>query len=119
MAQVEGLGQVIASALLLACGGRKTAAYTNLRHKNATELITAAQQEPGLHGLLDGLDNDLSTGRASPRAGVGGKVTCSSPSDGLSTSASDVFLPPKLLAAHFLRWASSTTVILRTRSPAE
>lgn len=73
MAQVEGPGQVIASALLLACGGRKTAAYTNLWHKNATELITAAQQEPGLHGLLDGLDNDLSTGRASPRAGVGGR----------------------------------------------
>jgi hypothetical protein len=63
MAQVEGPGQIIASALLLACG-RKTAAYTNLRHKNATELITAAQQEPGLHGLLDGLDNDLRTGRA-------------------------------------------------------
>ncbi|MFI8370921.1 hypothetical protein [Streptomyces sp. NPDC085466] len=63
MAQVEGPGQVIASTLLLA-SGRKTAAYTNLRHKNATELITAAQQEPTLHGLLDGLDNDLRTGRA-------------------------------------------------------
>ncbi|MFJ9530812.1 hypothetical protein [Streptomyces cyaneofuscatus] len=63
MAQVEGPGQVIATALLLACG-RKTAAYTDLRHKNATELITAAQQEPSLHGLLDGLDNDLRTGRA-------------------------------------------------------
>ncbi|MFD8968170.1 hypothetical protein ACFV0C_24790, partial [Streptomyces sp. NPDC059568] len=54
---------LLATALLLACG-RKTAAYTNLRHKNATELITAAQQEPSLHGLLDGLDNDLRTGRA-------------------------------------------------------
>ncbi|MFE0517234.1 hypothetical protein [Streptomyces sp. NPDC058964] len=63
MAQVEGPGQVIASALLLACG-RKSAAYTNLRHKNATELITAAQQEPRLRGLLGGLDNDLRTGRA-------------------------------------------------------
>ncbi|MGW6521729.1 hypothetical protein [Streptomyces sp. NPDC054962] len=61
--QVEGPGQVIATALLLACG-RKTAAYTNLRHKNATELVTAAQQEQALHGLLDGLDNDLRTGRA-------------------------------------------------------
>ncbi|MGW3399462.1 hypothetical protein [Streptomyces hydrogenans] len=63
MAQVEGPGQVIASTLLLA-SGRKTAAYTNLRHKNATELITAAQQDQALHGLLDGLDNDLRTGRA-------------------------------------------------------
>ncbi|MFB8050699.1 hypothetical protein [Streptomyces rubiginosohelvolus] len=63
LAQVEGPGQVIATALLLACG-RKTAAYRDLRHRNATELITAAQQEPSLHGLLDGLDNDLRTGRA-------------------------------------------------------
>ncbi|MFI8351431.1 hypothetical protein [Streptomyces sp. NPDC085596] len=61
--QVEGPGQVIASALLLACG-RKSAAYTNLRHKNATELITAAQKEPLLQGLLGGLDNDLRNGRA-------------------------------------------------------
>ncbi|MFE9970189.1 hypothetical protein ACFYRD_05360 [Streptomyces hirsutus] len=60
---VEGPGQVIATVLLLACG-RKTAAYANLRHKNATELISAVQQEPALRGLLDGLDNDLRTGRA-------------------------------------------------------
>ncbi|MBZ6135441.1 hypothetical protein [Streptomyces olivaceus] len=63
MAQVEGPGQVIASALLLACG-RKSAPYTKLRHSDATGLITAARQEARLHGLLDGLDNDLRTGRA-------------------------------------------------------
>ncbi|MER5347142.1 hypothetical protein ABT030_44060 [Streptomyces mirabilis] len=62
-ALVEGPGQVIATALLLACG-RKSAAYTNLRHKNATELVSAVQQETALQGLLDGLDNDLRTGRA-------------------------------------------------------
>ncbi|MEW2558557.1 hypothetical protein [Streptomyces griseorubiginosus] len=61
--QVEGPGQVIACALLLACG-RKSAPYTTLRHKNATELVTAVQQENALHGLLDGLDKDLRTGRA-------------------------------------------------------
>ncbi|WP_153813622.1 hypothetical protein [Streptomyces sp. SUK 48] len=60
---VEGPGQVLAIVLLRACG-RKSAAYTNLRHKNATELVAAVQQEPALHGLLDGLDNDLRTGRA-------------------------------------------------------
>ncbi|MBG7696612.1 hypothetical protein HCJ76_00470 [Streptomyces sp. MC1] len=62
-ALVEGPGQVIATALLLACG-RKTAAYANLRHKNATDMVSAVQQEPALQGLLDGLDNDLRTGRA-------------------------------------------------------
>ncbi|MER8199801.1 hypothetical protein ABTY00_38560 [Streptomyces microflavus] len=61
--QVEGPGQVIATALLLACG-RKPGPYANLRHKNATELVTAVQRESALQGLLDGLDNDLRTGRA-------------------------------------------------------
>ncbi|MFD7885289.1 hypothetical protein ACFV3N_22980 [Streptomyces bauhiniae] len=60
---VEGPGQFLATVLLRACG-RKCAAYTNLRHKNATELVAAVQQEPALHGLLNGLDNDLRTGRA-------------------------------------------------------
>lgn len=60
---VEGPGQVVATALLLACG-RKSAAYKNLRHANATELVAAVQREPALRGLLDGLDNDLRTGRA-------------------------------------------------------
>ncbi|MET9070566.1 hypothetical protein [Streptomyces sp. NPDC004232] len=62
-ALVEGPGQVIATVLLLACG-RKSAAYANLRHANATDLVRKAQQEPALHGLLDGLDSDLRTGRA-------------------------------------------------------
>ena len=60
---VEGPGQVFATTLLLACG-RKSAVYSNLRHKNATELVGAAQEEPALQGLLDGLDCDLRTGRA-------------------------------------------------------
>ncbi|MGW7301409.1 hypothetical protein [Streptomyces sp. NPDC054829] len=60
---VEGPGQIMATVLLLACG-RKSAAYANLRHKNATELVTAVQAEPALLGLLDGLDGDLRTGRA-------------------------------------------------------
>lgn len=60
---VEGPGQIMATVLLLACG-RKSAAYANLRHKNATELVTAVQDEPALKGLLDGLDGDLRTGRA-------------------------------------------------------
>ncbi|MGW4300042.1 hypothetical protein [Streptomyces sp. NPDC004646] len=62
-ALVEGPGQVIATVLLLACG-RKSAAYENLRHKNATDLVNAAQQEPALQGLINGLDSDLRTGRA-------------------------------------------------------
>lgn len=62
-ALVEGPGQVVATALLLACG-RKSAAYANLRKKNATELVKAAQGEQALLGLLDGLDCDLRTARA-------------------------------------------------------
>ncbi|MEV8325745.1 hypothetical protein [Kitasatospora sp. NPDC056731] len=62
-ALVEGPGQVMATVLLLACG-RKSAAYANLRHANATDLVSTAQQEPALQGLLDGLDSDLRTGRA-------------------------------------------------------
>ncbi|GAX58251.1 hypothetical protein [Streptomyces olivochromogenes] len=60
---VEGPGQVIATVLLLT-SGVKTAAYTNLRNENATKLVSTVQREPTLHGLLDGLDNDLRTGRA-------------------------------------------------------
>ncbi|MGW6401264.1 hypothetical protein [Streptomyces sp. NPDC055134] len=62
-ALVEGPGQVMATALLLACG-RKTAPFETLRHKNATEMISSAQTDPRLQGLLAGLDNDLRTGRA-------------------------------------------------------
>lgn len=62
-ALVEGPGQIMATALLLACG-RKSADYENLRHQDATKLLSIANEEPVLHGLLDGLNGDLRTGRA-------------------------------------------------------
>ncbi|GHH81607.1 hypothetical protein GCM10018781_64620 [Kitasatospora indigofera] len=60
---LEGPGRVLASMIMLA-SGRKSRPYAKLRHDDATAIVRAAQQDPELADLFQGLDCDLRNAQA-------------------------------------------------------
>ncbi|WP_392872702.1 hypothetical protein [Streptomyces sp. LN499] len=60
---VEGSGQLVAIALLVA-SGQKSRPYDKLRQDNATDLVRSARARPAMEDLLGGFNLDLRTAQA-------------------------------------------------------